>query len=36
MIGADVYTYIILMFIFTFVMGGFIMMLDKRGDDDEQ
>lgn len=36
MMGADVYTYIILMFIFTFVIGGFITMLDKRGDDDEQ
>lgn len=36
MMGADVYTYIILIFIFAFVIGGFITMLDKRGDDDEQ
>ena len=35
MIGADIYTYIILIFIFAFVMGGFIMILDKRGDDDK-
>lgn len=35
MIGADIYTYIVLIFIFAFVMGGFIMMLDKRGDDDK-
>ncbi len=36
MIGADIYAYIILIFIFALVMGGLIMMLDKRGDDDEQ
>lgn len=36
MMGADIYTYIILIFIFALVMGGFIMMSDKRGDDDEQ
>lgn len=36
MIGADVYTYIILMFIFTFVIGGFITMLYNRDNDDEQ
>lgn len=35
MIVADIYTYIILIFIFTFVMGGYIMILDKRGNDDE-
>lgn len=35
MIVADIYTYIILIFIFVFVIGGFIMILDKRGDDDE-
>ena len=35
MIVADIYTYIVLIFIFAFVMGGFIIMLDKRGDDDE-
>ena len=35
MIGADIYTYIVLIFIFALVMGGFIMMFDKRGDDDE-
>ena len=35
MIGVDIYTYIVLIFIFAFVMGGFIMMLDKRGDDDK-
>lgn len=37
MIGADIYTYIILIFIFALIMGGFIMILDKRDkDDDEQ
>ena len=36
MIGADIYAYIILIFIFTFVMGGFIMMLDKRDRDDDE
>ena len=35
MIGADIYTYIVLIFIFAFVMGGFITMYDNRGDDDE-
>ena len=35
MIGADIYAYIVLIFIFAFVMGGFIIMFDKRGDDDE-
>lgn len=35
MIVADIYTYIVLIFIFALVMGGFIMILDKRGDDDE-
>lgn len=35
MIVADIYAYIILIFIFVFVIGGFIMILDKRGDDDE-
>ena len=35
MIGANIYTYIVLIFIFAFVMGGFIMMFDKRGDDDK-
>lgn len=34
MIGA-IYTYIVLIFIFAFVMGGYIMILDKRGNDDE-
>ena len=37
MIGANIYTYIVLIFIFAFVIGGFIMMLDKRDkNDDEQ
>lgn len=36
MIGADIYTYIVLIFIFALVMGGFIMILDKRDDDDQQ
>lgn len=36
MIGADIYTYIILIFIFALVMGGFITMIDKRDDDDQQ
>lgn len=36
MIGADIYTYIVLIFIFTFVMGGFIMILDKRDKDDDK
>ena len=35
MIGANIYTYIVLIFIFALVMGGFIIMLDKRGDDDK-
>ena len=35
MIGA-IYTYIVLIFIFTFVIGGFIMMLDKRDNDDDE
>ena len=37
MIGADIYTYIVLIFIFAFVMGGFIMMLlGKRDKDDDK
>lgn len=36
MIGVDIYTYIILIFIFTFVMGGFIMILDKRDKYDDE
>ena len=36
MIGTDIYTYIVLIFIFTFVMGGFIMMLDKRDKNDDE
>lgn len=36
MIGTDIYAYIVLIFIFTFVMGGFIMMLDKRDNDDDK
>lgn len=36
MIGANIYTYIILIFIFALVMGGFIMMLDKRDKDDDK
>ena len=37
MIGTNIYTYIVLIFIFTFVMGGFIMMLlDKRDKNDDK
>ena len=36
MIGADIYTYIVLIFIFAFVMGGFIMMFDKRDKNDDK
>lgn len=36
MIVADIYTYIILIFIFTFVMGGYIMILDKRDKYDDE
>ena len=36
MIVADIYTYIVLIFIFTFVMGGFIMMFDKRDNNDDE
>ena len=36
MIVADIYTYIILIFIFTFVMGGYIMIFDKRDNDDDK
>ena len=36
MIGANIYAYIVLIFIFAFVMGGFIMMLDKRDNDNDE
>ena len=37
MIGANIYTYIVLIFIFAFVIGGFIIMLGNRDKyDDEQ
>lgn len=36
MIGTNIYTYIVLIFIFAFVIGGFIMMLDKRNKDDDK
>lgn len=36
MIGANIYTYIILIFIFAFVIGGLIIMLDKRDKDDDE
>lgn len=36
MIGADIYTYIILIFIFAFVMGGYIMILNKRDKYDDE
>ena len=36
MIGTNIYTYIVLIFIFAFVMGGFIMMLDKRDKNDDE
>lgn len=35
MIGA-IYTYIVLIFIFAFVIGGFIMILGKRDKDDDE
>ena len=36
MIGTNIYTYIVLIFIFAFVMGGFITMLDKRDKNDDK
>lgn len=36
MIGANIYTYIVLIFIFVFVIGGIIMMLDKRDKNDDK
>lgn len=36
MMGADIYTYIILIFIFFIRHGGFIMILDKRDNDDDE
>ena len=36
MIGANIYTYIVLIFIFAFVMGGFIMILDNRDNDNDE
>lgn len=36
MIVADIYAYIVLIFIFAFVIGGFIMMLDKRDKYDDE
>lgn len=36
MIGADIYTYIVLIFIFAFVMGGYIMILNKRDNDNDE
>ena len=36
MLGANIYTYIVLIFIFAFVMGGFITMFGRDNDDDEQ
>lgn len=36
MIGANIYAYIVLIFIFAFVMGGFIMMFDKRDNHDDE
>lgn len=36
MIVADIYTYMVLIFIFAFVIGGFIMMLDKRDKYDDE
>lgn len=36
MIGANIYTYIVLIFIFAFVMGGFITMFDKRDKNDDK
>ena len=36
MIEADIYTYIVLIFIFTLVMGGYIMIFDKRDNDDDK
>ena len=36
MIVADIYTYIILIFIFAFVMGGFITMFGNRDNDNDE
>lgn len=36
MIVANIYTYIILIFIFAFVIGGFITILDKRDKYDDE
>lgn len=36
MIGADIYTYIILIFIFALVMGGFITMFGNRDNDNDK
>ena len=36
MIVANIYTYIVLIFIFAFVMGGFITMFDNRDNDNDE
>ena len=36
MIGANIYTYIILIFIFAFVMGGFITIFGNRDNDNDE
>lgn len=36
MIGADIYAYIVLIFIFAFVMGGFITMFSNRDNDNDE
>ena len=36
MIGANIYAYIVLIFIFTFVMGGFITMFGNRDNDNDE
>ena len=36
MIGANIYTYIVLIFIFALVMGGFITMFGNRDKDDDE
>ena len=36
MIGADIYAYVVLIFIFALVMGGFIIMFGNRDNDDDK
>ena len=36
MIGANIYAYIVLIFIFALVMGGFITMFGNRDNDNDE